>query len=188
VLLETSVFFLLFLMHRAGFLGSIWFLLREWKMSKIEEIFKLIPGVSNVLVTASEDNDGDVNGVLDVQGMRAYFEYKRSTAIDIISITIAFEYSLLTKEKKEKALELVNFFNKTKPGMKCCLQDMSKNKLKIAFKSEIVTKSEDYDTQAGALFASVPILSAAPLIFSMDMENKSIQHKKIVRAKDERKQ
>lgn len=175
-------------MHTVNLLGNIWPLLRKERMNKIEEIFKTIPGVSNVVVTTSENNSSDVDGVLEIQGMRAYFEYKKSTAIDIISITIAFEYSLMAKEKKEKVLELVNYFNKTKPGMKCCLQDMPKNKLKIAFKSEVVTKSEDYDTQAGALFASIPILSAAPLIFSMDMESKSIQHKKIVRAKDERKQ
>lgn len=156
-------------------------------MFNLEEAFRSVPGVENIVITTTEDDNHDTSGMLDIQGMRAYFEYKKATAIDIILTTIAFEYTLFNKEKKDKILELVNFFNKTKPAIKCCLADMPKGKLKIAFKSEIITKNGDYDTLKGSLYASIPILSAAPLIFSMDMDLKSIQHKKIVRAADERK-
>lgn len=157
-------------------------------MNKIEDVLTSLPLVSNVVITTSDedvDNDGSTRGMLEVQGMHAYFEHRKSKAIDITSVMLMFEYTIFQKEKKERILEVINSFNKTKPAIKCCLQEMPKGKIKVLFKCEAITENDSYDLLFGVLKPSVPILSAAPLIFSIDMESKSIQHKKITREKNE---
>ncbi|ROW56143.1 hypothetical protein C3E80_21320 [Cronobacter malonaticus] len=99
--------------------------------------------------------------------------------MDVSTIGFIFEYTLLKKEKKESLYEAINIFNRTKTGLKATLQTFSKGlKVGVLFNAEIITPHKS-ESLSNLLQLIIPILTAAPVLFSKDLSDKGMNHKSI---------
>lgn len=120
-----------------------------------------------------------LEGYLNINGLNSKFVFRETPVMDVNTIGFIFEYTLLKKEKKESIYEVLNFFNRTKTGLKVSLTTFSKGlKLGVLFTVETVVPHKS-EALSSLLSLVIPILSAAPVLFSTDLSSKSIAHKSV---------
>lgn len=149
---------------------------------RIVEILNAQAAVTDVAIseeTWETENILRFDGYLNVNNLKSKFIFRETPIMDINTIGLVFEYTLLKKEKKESIYEVINLFNRTKTGLKATLTTFSKGmKLGVLFTVETVVPHKS-EALSSLLSLVIPILSAAPVLFSKDLSEKNITHKSI---------
>lgn len=149
---------------------------------RIVEILTAQTSVKDVTLSEQKmeaENILRFDGYLNINNLKSKFIFRETPVMDINTIGLVFEYTLLKKEKKESIYEALNFFNRTKTGLKASLTTFSKGlKLGVLFTVETVVPHKS-EALSSLLSLVIPILSAAPVLFSTDLSSKSISHKSI---------
>lgn len=149
---------------------------------RIVEILAAQTSVTDVAISEQKmeaENILRFDGYLNINNLKSKFVFRETPVMDISTIGLIFEYTLLKKEKKESIYEALNFFNRTKTGLKASLTTFSKGlKLGVLFTVETVVPHKS-EALSSLLSLVIPILSAAPVLFSTDLSLKSISHKSI---------
>lgn len=146
------------------------------------EILSNQPYVSDVSVIKETKNglNNRTDGYLTIKKLKSNFILNETSIMDTLTIALSFEYTFINKEKKEKIYDSINFFNKTKVGLKATLNSFSKGKkLDVVFSLESILPQDIVDISS-TLSLIIPILSASPLLFSEDLTSSNIKHKSIL--------
>ena len=149
---------------------------------RIVEILNKQPAVTDVAIYEEVRESEDIlrfNGFLNVSNLMSKFIYRETPIMDINTIGLVFEYTLIKKEKKEAVYEVIDFFNRTKTGLKATLATFSKGiRLGVLFTVETVVPHKS-EALSSLLSLIIPILSAAPVLFSNDLSERKLNHKSI---------
>jgi hypothetical protein len=132
-------------------------------------------------VKDEETGTSRTQGFLSIGVLKGIYIYITSPVFNTVSIGVNFQYTLLKKDTKERALNVINDFNKTKTGLKATFRKLDKGKLlDVSLRSELIVPLEDSNLERyiGLL---LPIISASPMIFSQDLSSKGLNHESIVR-------
>lgn len=120
-------------------------------------------------------------GFLSIGVLKGIFIYITTPVFNTVSIGVNFQYTLLKKETKERALNVINEFNKTKTGLKATFRKLDKGKtLEVTFRSEIIEPVEDSNL-GSYIMLLMPILSSSPALFSKELSSKGLEHESVVR-------
>ncbi|ELY6268791.1 hypothetical protein SNQ38_004048 [Cronobacter sakazakii] len=151
-------------------------------LPRIIEVLSAQSGVTDVAMSEeTQEGNGIIrfDGYLNINNLKSKFVFRETPIMDVSTIGFIFEYTLLKKEKKESLYEAINFFNRTKTGLKATLQTFSKGlKVGVLFNAEIITPHKS-ESLSNLLQLIIPILTAAPVLFSKDLSDKGMNHKSI---------
>lgn len=146
----------------------------------------LKPLVTDLIITSDQENITSstpkvVTGMFKKKNLFMNFVETKLGSVNILVFNLSFSFTLKNKTPKEKVFEIINSFNKEKPGIKATFVEQKKNTYVISFRSDGLYMSDENESIAMSSFikAAIPIMTLSPTLFSQLLKLKNIEHKEI---------